>query len=578
MKKVAWVYIAAVIIPSLILAGMAFSSITNQHLVTREQHEQLGRVLAKDYATVAARVVSSQELEFVRQVEALLEEEEPARLAEVFDEKIREVWPDAEVGFSVSLASFACPSPAMDSRPEARDFRLQNLQFLCSASPADVYWSPKSLTGLPVGKRRMLEKSAGVSPADATGATSVAFAEIVGEDDSGMLARFLQDELNVWTWFRDERDRNLVFGAKLDMDRFEAVFRNGLDKSTRARMPEVWRRGAPNYHLAFDVCVAILDDKGIPVARTHPKFETDWKQALATVEIGDALPHWRVAVYHLNWGQFVESTAKTVGLLLLLFVVLIVAIAVGSFLIVADVHRQLKLARQKTDFVSNVSHELKTPLTSIRMFSELLAEERDTTPEKRRRFLGIITAETARLSRLINNVLDFSRMERGEKKYDFKRCDLRGIVEDAVESCRPKLEESGFDLRFDAPENTVAVDGDRDALSQVILNLLSNAEKYSAGAGKEIVVRITRSGVPVEHAAIEVLDRGLGVPKGSEERIFEKFYRADDSLDSGIEGSGLGLTLARQITRAHGGDLVYAPRDGGGSAFTCPLPAAKEAS
>jgi len=128
------------------------------------------------------------------------------------------------------------------------------------------------------------------------------------------------------------------------------------------------------------------------------------------------------------------------------------------------------------------------------------------------------------------------------------------------------------------PDNPALIKGDRDVLSQVVLNLLSNAEKYSGGAGKEIAVRITRSGVPVEHAALEILDRGMGVPKGCEERIFEKFYRADDSLDSGIEGSGLGLTLARQIVRAHGGDLACSQRDGGGAAFTCTLPAAKERS
>src|SRR5581483_2224501 len=133
----------------------------------------------------------------------------------------------------------------------------------------------------------------------------------------------------------------------------------------------------------------------------------------------------------------------TLGLLIAL---LLLAIGVGGWLVVRDLNRQLALARQKTDFVSNVSHELKTPLTSIRMFSELLAEQRVADPAKQRSYLNIITAETARLTRLINNVLDFSRMERGEKKYNMQRCDLVALINETVETYRPHLESNGFKL------------------------------------------------------------------------------------------------------------------------------------
>jgi signal transduction histidine kinase len=231
----------------------------------------------------------------------------------------------------------------------------------------------------------------------------------------------------------------------------------------------------------------------------------------------------------------------------------------------------LTLARQKTDFVSNVSHELKTPLTSIRMFSELLAEGRVVEPAKQRSYLNIITAETARLTRLINNVLDFSRLERGEKKYDFRECDLVQRARDTAESYRPHLEHNGLKLDCDLAPGSLSVRGDCDALAQVIVNLLSNAEKYSTGK-KEISLQVAQRDGPLPCAEVKVLDRGPGVPRGSEEKIFEKFYRAHDSLSSGIQGSGLGLTLARQIARAHGGDVCYEPRDGGGSSFCLRLP------
>jgi signal transduction histidine kinase len=285
-----------------------------------------------------------------------------------------------------------------------------------------------------------------------------------------------------------------------------------------------------------------------------------------------------------------------------LVAVLLVAIGVGSWLIARSLNAELKLARQKTDFVSNVSHELKTPLTSIRMFSELLAEGLVSDHAKQRSYLNIITAEAARLTRLINNVLDFSRMERGEKKYNFQSCDMTEIVRGTADTFRPHLEAGGFKFVAELPETRIPIHGDADALSQVLVNLLSNAEKYSvaperragvqalacsggtlkrelqqAGAetgapAKEISLCLAQRQSPLPHAEIRVMDRGSGVPRGCEEKIFEKFYRAHDSLSNGIQGSGLGLTIARQIARAHGGDIVCEPREGGGSCFIMRLP------
>jgi signal transduction histidine kinase len=290
-------------------------------------------------------------------------------------------------------------------------------------------------------------------------------------------------------------------------------------------------------------------------------------------ELGEALPHWELGVYLLDPNQLTHS-ARTLRLTLSVLIgVLIIAISAGGWLIVADLNRQLELARQKTDFVSNVSHELKTPLTSIRMFSELLAEGRVTDAEKRRSYLNIITAETSRLTRLINNVLDFSRMERGEKKYNFQSCDIASLARETLEAYRPQLEAKGFRVEAEIPDAAITLNGDRDALAQVMVNLLSNAEKYS-DARKDVTVQVERISEPLPHVDVRILDRGTGVPRGCAEKIFEQFYRAHDSLSSGIQGSGLGLTLARQIARAHGGDVIYQSREGGGSCFTLRLPLA----
>jgi signal transduction histidine kinase len=205
------------------------------------------------------------------------------------------------------------------------------------------------------------------------------------------------------------------------------------------------------------------------------------------------------------------------------------------------------------------------------MFSELLAEGRVTDSAKQRSYLSIITAETARLTRLINNVLDFARMERGEKKYNFQTCDVAQLVHETCEVFRPHLETSGFQFHVQLPGFPLFLNGDRDALAQIVVNLLSNAEKYS-GDRKEISVELARESSPLAFLELKVLDRGLGIPPNCREKIFEHFYRAHDSLASGIQGSGLGLTLARQIARAHGGEISCEPREGGGSIFILRLP------
>src|SRR5439155_6135043 len=157
------------------------------------------------------------------------------------------------------------------------------------------------------------------------------------------------------------------------------------------------------------ICVAVLDDKAKPAVKSVTGFKANWKRPFVATEIGEELPHWQAAVYLLDPNALARSANTIKWTLGLLISALVLAIGIGSWLIVADLNRHLTIARQKTDFVSNVSHELKTPLTSIRMFSELLAEGRVANAERQRSYLNIITAETARLTRLINNVLDFAR-------------------------------------------------------------------------------------------------------------------------------------------------------------------------
>ena len=572
MKKIALVFVLAVFAPSLVLAWLAVRSVRDQQIVLERQQTLLYQGVADSLAKEVNDHLDRLRAEFKREVEQLVAAGPPRDAAASYDSQIRLRCPSAEVGFVVSLDREVL-APSLFAGPAARQFRLQNDRFLSSRESVEVYWSsPKGAINLTTldqprelkdggegamkaGKVRAVnpEKDAAPdSPASKVTAEETGFQQIVGHNTEGTLARFLQDKLTVMFWHRPARDPQLVFGAQLNLARVVAALTNLVQVEP---------------HLRGEICAALLDDTGRPLAVSRPGFSTVWKRPFVATEIGETLPHWEMAVYLLNPAQLNQS-ARTLRLTLgLLIGVLVLAIGLGSALIVADLRRQLALARQKTDFVSNVSHELKTPLTSIRLFSELLSEGRVPEPEKQRQFLQIITAETARLTRLINNVLDFARMERGEKKYQFAPCDLTPLVLETVESIRPLLEKSGFKLTVERPSAAVKISGDRDALAQVLVNLLSNAEKYS-GDRKEIGVQV-RGGLTAE---VRVLDRGPGVPRGCEEKIFGQFFRADDSLASGIQGSGLGLTLARQIARAHGGEVVYEPREGGGSCFVLRLP------
>jgi signal transduction histidine kinase len=392
------------------------------------------------------------------------------------------------------------------------------------------------------------------------------FRRLIGADTSGALARFLDNKLQLMVWYHPSAQNDLVFGAQLDQSRLLERLRPVLQAagSPSSDGGPVSRGSAPAY------CLALLDDDGHPVARSIPDFAADWKHPFVATEIGEALPHWEAALY-LTDPQEMSRSARTLQLALCLIVVLlVVAIVSGGSLIAADLRRQLRLAQQKTDFVSNVSHELKTPLTSIRMFADLLSEGRVTEPARQATYLKIISAESARLTRLINNVLDFARLERGAPGGERRPCDLVEIARDVVETCRPHLEATGQNLFCEIEAGVLPILGDRDALSQVVLNLVSNAEKYGGG---EILVRVRHQETPSGAlGCVDVLDRGPGVPPRQVESIFLPFHRLHDSLSSGIPGSGLGLTLARRMARAHGGDIAYSFRAGGGSCFTLAVP------
>jgi len=220
----------------------------------------------------------------------------------------------------------------------------------------------------------------------------------------------------------------------------------------------------------------------------------------------------------------------------------------GLIIIMVAADRERKLAMLKSEFVANVSHELKTPLALVRMFSEMLYTGRGD-PEKQQKYLEIIVTESERLTALIDNVLDFARVERGKTSFEFRHVELADAVTRAVDVCRGRAERQGVELRLVLPEQPAAATVDERALEIALINLVDNALKY-APQSELVIVELRREG---PYYRVSVLDQGPGIAKEERRRIFERFVRGKARPGDAVRGSGIGLSLVLQIAQAHGG-------------------------
>lgn len=568
MKNVAWRFVLAIFLPSLVLAGMAMHSIRNQQLALERQQILYSQKIVDSAAERIRQVLLDMQDSFGRTIESMLARRSPHQLAVVFDKELTTVWPQARVGFSVS-ATEGVLSPSFQGDPESRRFLEENEAFLSGREKREVYLPRSgkieySILKTPFFASKIeMSKVTSANVAIKENVSSVEelpstheFSHIIGNSTSGMLVRFPRDHLHLMVWYRSSRNPQIVFGTELDMERLIARLKPMLEIV---------------HDSDHELCLGLLDENGKPVALSLLGYQGDWKHPFVSSKIGQMLPHWQVGAWPLNpgaAGQGAKRLRVTLGAMVGL---MLLAIGAGGWLIVTDARREMRLAKQKADFVSNVSHELKTPLTSIRMFSELLTEGRAGEESKQKEYLQIISTEAARLNRLISNVLDFSRMDREGKLQKFREVDLGHLVEEVLGSFRPHWKEAGFQLEYRPINKSIQVEGDRDALARVLINLLSNAEKYG-GEAKSIVVEMQMDVPERNWVSVKIGDRGMGVPFGEEEMVFEPFYRSRGAENSEIQGSGLGLALARQIARAHSGEISYHRREGGGSWFLFILP------
>jgi signal transduction histidine kinase len=350
-----------------------------------------------------------------------------------------------------------------------------------------------------------------------------------------------------------------VYGVEIEM--VALISRLSLARPENGRYSAKFRSYSDERDLAI---LALFDgnEQILALAGDLPENSAATPDLLQPV--GNALPHWQVGVYYPSGasGTGLSLTHAATGLVL----VMVVAILGGGAALFADARRSRREARQRTTFVANVSHELKTPLTSIRLYAELLRDGRVPDDSRRRRFLDTMVQEGERLTRLIDNVLDFGRLEQARRRYHVRPVDLADELRGVLDGERPRLLAAGLELLADLPER-LPLETDPDAVRQIVLNLLDNAAKYAADGGR---VRVSLA-AEVAWVRLEVQDSGPGIPAACRERVFRMFERLDNSLE-GKAGSGLGLGIARSLARGLGGDLVCAEPTEPGARFLLTLP------
>lgn len=343
-----------------------------------------------------------------------------------------------------------------------------------------------------------------------------------------------------------------------------------VEKTLETTIHAAEGRFAPDFGKVLTLVV--LDESGDLVYAHHHagngKEPAKTTRFLARSDLGDVLTGWTIGLTYAKASGF-ASMRRLFSLHVTLLVFALGLVVLGTAFTMRFALRQMELVRLKSHFVSNITHELKTPLAAIRLYTETLQQGRFHDRTEGDRFLGIIHKECVRLTQLINNVLDFARIEDGRRRYAFAPAAVGEVVREIVEAYAFQLRDKGFEVELDiAPELPEAM-VDRDALGQAVLNLLDNAVKYS-NDDRRIEVRVAVDGGDLR---ISVLDRGVGIAETEQDKIFAAFYRVEKGLEHSVKGSGLGLAVVKHIAEAHGGHIEVTSRPGAGSEFTLWIPA-----
>jgi signal transduction histidine kinase len=338
----------------------------------------------------------------------------------------------------------------------------------------------------------------------------------------------------------------------------------GVQLNTEYLEESVLPEAIRNAQVSEGAKVILADLAGRPLSG---KRDLSTALPLVTEYFEDNFPPWKIELFQAP-AKGLETLDIRRNFYFWTILTLIVVLAFGAFLIVRTIGHEMEILKIKSDFVSSVSHEFKTPLTSIRALLERLVDGKVRDGAKMDQYFSIIAQDTDKLTRLVNNLLDFSKIEEGKKRYDFADTDIVRIAAEQVQGFKKEQVLGGPDIRLEIAGKIPSLQGDADALSRALANLLSNAVKFTP-AGKTIRVGLSSSGGNV---ILEVEDEGIGIHPDEVGKIFEKFFQGRNALAHSTRGTGLGLTLVKHVVEAHGGRVLIESRLGLGSKFSLIFP------
>lgn len=287
-----------------------------------------------------------------------------------------------------------------------------------------------------------------------------------------------------------------------------------------------------------------------------------------TATFKEGFPPWRIELYQVDPDFFESLISGQQSFYIYALITVMLAMIFGAIMTTRMMSRELELARMKSDFVSTVSHEFRSPLTSIRQLAEMLGSDRVSSEERRKRYYDVILEQSERLSLLVSNILDLARIDEQRFNLEYEEVDISQLLNTIVVRARKQGGEEGIAIRLNIDDELPPVSVDPDAITHIMTNLIDNAIKYS-NESPDVAIGVKADG---RELVITVSDKGIGIPKGEIDKVFERFYRVGDEFTRKVKGSGLGLALVRELVQAHSGTIKILSEPKRSSTFTIRLP------